>query len=92
MSSFADRGPQQRAADSQSKVTLNLLVRHRAFLDRLAIDMRFKRGFWISRSDLIAGIIDACQRSGVDLSEFCSAEEIAETMRKEWSRKRKRRG
>ena len=90
MSRFAsDPG---RAASSQSKVTVNLLLRHRTLLDRLAIDMRLKSGFWISRSDLIAGIIDACQRSGVDLSEFCSGQEIAETMRKEWSGQRKRRG
>jgi hypothetical protein len=81
-----------RAASSQSKVTVNLLLRHVALLDRLAIDMRPKRRFRITRSDLIAGIIDAWQRSGVDLSEVCSGQEIAETMREEWSGKRKRRG
>ncbi len=85
MSLFADR-----AAGAKSKVTVNLLRRHIALLDHLAIEVRHKGRFYVTRSDLIEAVIDAWQLSGVDLSDACSAEEIAEAMREAWSGKRKR--
>jgi hypothetical protein len=81
----------QRTTGFQFKVTVNLNLRQIALLDRLAVDMLLKRRFRITRSDLIAAIIDAWQCGGVDLSEACSEEEITETMREVWGGKRKRR-
>jgi hypothetical protein len=83
--------PPQRTIGFPFKLTVNLNLRQIALLDRLAVDLLLKRRFRITRSDLIAAIIDAWQSAGVDLSVACSGEEIAETMREVWGEKRKRR-
>ena len=52
-----------------AKITVVLLDRHVAYLDRLAIDIRLKHGKAISRAELIRGLIEAAFQSGVDLSQ-----------------------
>jgi hypothetical protein len=84
--------PPQYAGSGRSKVTVNMILRQVAMLDMLAIAMRPKRRLRVTRSDLIEGIIESAQRSGVDLSETCSEQEITETMLNAWSGKRKHRG
>ena len=50
------------------KITVIMLDRHIADLDRLAIDMRLKHGRAISMAEIIRGLIEAAFQSGVDLS------------------------
>src|SRR6266852_2813429 len=52
-----------------AKITVVLLDRHVAFLDRLAIDIRLKHGKAISRAEIIRGLIEAAFQSGIDLSQ-----------------------
>ena len=42
-----------------AKITVVLLDRHVAYLDRLAIDIRLKHGKAISRAEIIRGLIEA---------------------------------
>ncbi len=52
-----------------AKITVVLLDRHVAYLDRLAIDIRLKHGKAISRAEIIRGLIEAAIQSGIDLSQ-----------------------
>lgn len=63
-----------------SKITVVLLDRHVAFLDRLAIDIRLKHGKAISRAEIIRGLIEASFQSGVDLSQADSIDTIVDLM------------
>ncbi|MDP9361378.1 MAG: hypothetical protein M3P29_08005 [Acidobacteriota bacterium] len=63
-----------------AKITVVLLDRHVAYLDRLAIDIRLKHGKAISRAELIRGLIEAAFQSGVDLSEATSLGTLVELL------------
>ena len=63
-----------------AKITVVLLDRHVAYLDRLAIDIRLKHGKAISRAELIRGLIEAAFQSGVDLSQADSIETLVEIL------------
>lgn len=63
-----------------SKITVVLLDRHVAFLDRLAIDIRLKHGKAISRAEIIRGLIEAAFQGGVDLSQADSIDTIVDLM------------
>src|SRR6187549_1553901 len=63
-----------------AKITVVLLDRHVAFLDRLAIDIRLKHGKAISRAEIIRGLIEAAFQSGVDLSNADSLDAIIELL------------
>lgn len=63
-----------------AKITVVLLDRHVAYLDRLAIDIRLKHGRAISRAELIRGLIESAFQSGVDLSQADSIETLVELL------------
>ena len=59
-----------------AKITVVLLDRHVAYLDRIAIDIRLKHGKAISRAEIIRGLIEAAFQSGIDLSQAESTETL----------------
>lgn len=63
-----------------AKITVVLLDRHVAYLDRLAIDIRLKHGKAISRAELIRGLIEAAFQSGVDLSAADSIDTLVDLL------------
>jgi hypothetical protein len=64
-----------------AKITVVLLDRHVAYLDRLAIDIRLKHGKAISRAEIIRGLIEAAFfQSGTDLSQADSIDTIVELL------------
>src|SRR5438045_3786508 len=63
-----------------AKITVVLLDRHVAYLDRLAIDIRLKHGKAISRAEIIRGLIEAAFQSGVDLSQAASIDTLVELL------------
>ena len=62
------------------KITVVLLDRHVAELDRLAIDIRLKHGRAISRAEIIRAFIEAAHLSDLDLSDARTAEEIVDLL------------
>jgi hypothetical protein len=63
-----------------AKITVVLLDRHVAYLDRLAIDIRLRHGKAISRAEIIRGLIEAAFQSGVDLTQAESIDTIVEML------------
>lgn len=63
-----------------AKITVVLLDRHVAYLDRLAIDIRLRHGRAISRAELIRGLIEAAFQSGVDLSQADSIDTLVDLL------------
>src|SRR5213592_3500694 len=63
-----------------AKITVVLLDRHVAYLDRLAIDIRLKHGKAISRAEIIRGLIEAAFQSGVDLAQAESTDGLVELL------------
>src|ERR1044071_4637908 len=63
-----------------AKITVVLLDRHVAYLDRLAIDIRLKHGKAISRAEIIRGLIEAPYQSRTDLSQADSIDTIVELL------------
>ena len=63
-----------------AKITVVLLDRHVAYLDRLAIDIRLKHGRAISRAEIIRGLIEAAFQSGIDLSQADSIDTLVELL------------
>lgn len=59
-----------------AKITVVLLDRHVAYLDRIAIDIRLKHGKAISRAEIIRGLIEAAFQSGIDLSQAESTDAL----------------
>lgn len=59
-----------------AKITVVLLDRHVALLDRLAVDIRLKHGKAISRAELIRALIEAAYQSGIDLSDATSSDAL----------------
>ncbi|HEX7709186.1 MAG TPA: hypothetical protein VF701_22215 [Thermoanaerobaculia bacterium] len=76
----ASRGRPLVHTERWSKVTVVLLDRHVAFLDSVAIDIRLKHGRAISRAEIIRALIEAAERSGLDLTGADSVESIVEVM------------
>lgn len=63
-----------------AKITVVLLDRHVAYLDRLAIDIRLKHGKAISRAEIIRALIEAAAQSGVDLSQAASSDQLVDLL------------
>src|SRR5213592_836055 len=63
-----------------AKITVVLLDRHVAYLDRLAIDIRLKHGRAISRAEIIRGLIEAAFQSGIDLSQADSIDTLVDLL------------
>ena len=72
-SAKSNRGRPIVHTEPWAKITVVLLDRHVAYLDRLAIDIRLKHGKAISRAELIRGLIEAAFQSGIDLSQADSS-------------------
>jgi hypothetical protein len=70
------------------KITVVLLDRHVAYLDRVAIDIRLKHGRAISRAEIIRALIEAAEQSGIDLSEGYSIDSLVDLLNG-WAPKRR---
>jgi len=70
------RGPPIVHTEPWAKITVVLLDRHVAYLDRIAIDIRLKHGKAISRAEIIRGLIEAAFQSGIDLSQAESTDAL----------------
>jgi hypothetical protein len=71
-----NRGRPVTHTEPWGKITVVLLDRHVANLDRLAIDIRLRHGRAISRAEIIRAFIEAAYQSGIDLSEATSGDAI----------------
>jgi hypothetical protein len=71
--------------DSWAKITVVLLDRHVAYLDRIAVDIRLQHGFAISRAELIRSLIEASSQSGLVLSDAGDVKQMIEMLRDNWS-------
>jgi len=76
--------------DSWAKITVVLLDRHVAYLDRIAVDIRLQHGFAISRAELIRSLIEASAQSGLVLSDASDVKKMIEMLSDAWSGKSKR--
>jgi len=76
--------------DSWAKITVVLLDRHVAYLDRIAVDIRLQHGFAISRAELIRSLIEASAQSGLVLSDAADMKKMIEMLSDTWSGKTKR--
>ena len=72
----SNRGRPIVLTEPWAKITVVLLDRHVAYLDRLAIDIRLKHGKAISRAEIIRGLIEAAFQSGIDLSQADSIDTL----------------
>lgn len=88
-----DQAPPVPPGETWSKITVVLLDRHVAYLDRIAVDIRLQRGIAISRAELIRGLIEAASRTSVTLSDAPGNPEMISLLRGAWARggSRKRR-
>lgn len=71
--------------DSWAKITVVLLDRHVAYLDRIAVDIRLQFGFAISRAELIRALIEAASQSGVVLSDASNIKEMIAMLAQTWA-------
>ena len=62
--------------EAWSKITVVLLDRQIAFLDRLSADVRLKTGKAVSRAQLIRALIDFILKSDIDLSEATTEDDV----------------
>ncbi len=87
------QAPSVPQGETWSKITVVLLDRHVAYLDRIAVDIRLQRGIAISRAELIRGLIEAASKTGVELSDAAGNPEMVNLLRIAWARggSRKRR-
>jgi len=83
--------PQVIQVDSWAKITVVLLDRHVAYLDRIAVDIRLEHGFAISRAELIRSLIEAASQSGLVLSDAADMRQMIEMLRGVWSGSKPRR-
>jgi len=81
----SERGRPVSLVDSWAKITVVLLDRHVAYLDRIAVDIRLEHGFAISRAELIRSLIEAAAQSGLVLSDAADVKQMIEMLRKIWS-------
>jgi hypothetical protein len=87
----SERGRPDAQPDSWAKITVVLLDRHVAYLDRIAVDIRLGHGFAISRAELIRSLIEAASQSNVVLSDAADGKQMIEMLRDAWSGKPRRR-
>ncbi len=72
----SNRGRPVVHTEPWAKITVVLLDRHVAYLDRLAIEIRLKHGKAISRAEIIRGLIEAAFQSGIDLTQADSIDTL----------------
>ena len=71
--------------DSWAKITVVLLDRHVAYLDRIAVDIRLQFAFAISRAELIRALIAAAAQTGVVLSDASNTKEMIAMLSEAWA-------
>ena len=76
--------------DTWAKITVVLLDRHVAYLDRIAVDIRLQFGFAISRAELIRALIEAASQSGVVLSDASNIKEMIAMLADAWGNAKSR--
>jgi hypothetical protein len=76
--------------ESWAKVTVVLLDRQIAYLDRIAVDIRLHHAVAISRAELIRALIEAAWQSGLTLSDAAVNQQMVEMLRDKWARRRRR--
>ncbi|MEA2337770.1 MAG: hypothetical protein QOE82_1777 [Thermoanaerobaculia bacterium] len=76
--------------DTWAKITVVLLDRHVAYLDRIAVDIRLQHGFAISRAELIRSLIEAAAQSGLVLSDAKDVKQMIEMLSDSWAGKPKK--
>ena len=81
MSPVKGRGRPIVHTEPWAKITVVLLDRHVAYLDRLAIDIRLRHGRAISRAEIIRALIESASQSGIDLSQADSLETLVELLK-----------
>jgi hypothetical protein len=64
-----------------SRITVVLLQRHIAYLDRIAVDMRLRHGKIVRRDALVRAFVEASMRRGVDLSDADSFNALVTLLR-----------
>lgn len=84
----ANRGRPVVHTEPWAKVTVVLLDRHVAYLDRAAVDIRLRHGKAISRAEIIRGLIEATIQSGADLAQADSVEAVTEIVATSLAKKR----
>jgi hypothetical protein len=87
----SEREPPAERRDSWAKITVVLLDRHVAYLDRIAIDIRLLHGFAISRAELIRALVEAAGQSPLVLSDAPDVPRMTAMLREAWSRGKPRR-
>lgn len=73
--------------ESSSERTIALSKRHTSFLDRIAVDAHLRHHVWMLRSEIVYAVIEAAIRSGNDLSEAASQDEIKALMMRRAARR-----
>jgi hypothetical protein len=66
--------------DEWTKVTVVLLNRQIAFLDRLAIDLRLTSGWAVSRAEIIRTLVDVLEESRLELDGIRSEGELRDRL------------
>jgi hypothetical protein len=72
--------PQKRSGGT--RVTVVLLNRHIALLDRLAVDIRLRHGTIIRRDALVRAFVEAAMRRRIDLSNADSSAALVALLRR----------
>ncbi len=70
------RGRPKTINEKWKRYTIPLLVRHAAFLDGIRQSIHKKHGQSIERAKVIRAIFEAMQKSGIDLAQAKTPEEI----------------
>jgi hypothetical protein len=65
-----------------TRITVVLLNRHIAYLDRLAVDIRLAHGRIIRRDALVRAFVEATMRRGVDLTQADSYAALVALLRR----------
>jgi hypothetical protein len=87
----SERGLPSAQTDSWAKITVVLLDRQVAYLDRVAVDIRLQHSFAISRAELIRGLVEAAAQSDVVLSDAANMTQMIALLRDRWSGGKQRR-
>jgi hypothetical protein len=85
---MAKREPERPLAtqpDSWAKITVVLLDRHVAYLDRIAVDIRLQYAFAVSRAELIRALIEASAQTAVVLSDASNMKEMVAMLSEAWA-------
>ncbi len=78
-SSIAPVSP-NKSAEPYKKATVVLYNRQLDYLDRLALDIRKRTGATISRAEILRGMVDALERSGIDMTGSGSETAVRELL------------